>query len=228
MDYQKHYSLLINRAIDRQLIGYVEIHHILPRCMGGSDDKDNLVSLTPEEHYVAHLLLVKIYPEEPKLLFAVHRMTHKNQKKLKNRKMYGWVRRKFVDAVSESMSEKQRGVNNSQYGTIWIHNNSESKKIGKNEEIPDGWVKGRYYNSTLKEVQCKNCGKLFVRQTPRQRVCCKEEKGKRYIGREEELIEHLTSGKSLSESLSLMGLKFSNTKAGVGKWAKEVKDRTIS
>ena len=27
--------------------------------MGGTDDEENLVELTPEEHYVAHQLLVK-------------------------------------------------------------------------------------------------------------------------------------------------------------------------
>ena len=38
-----------------------------------------------------------------------------------------------------------RGKNNSQYGTMWICNLElkENKKISKEEEIPDGWIKGR-------------------------------------------------------------------------------------
>jgi hypothetical protein len=44
---------------DRELDCYTEKHHIIPRCMGGSDDKVNLVVLTAREHYVAHLLLTK-------------------------------------------------------------------------------------------------------------------------------------------------------------------------
>ena len=36
---------------------YVEKHHIIPRCIGGSDHKENLVSLTAREHFVCHLLL---------------------------------------------------------------------------------------------------------------------------------------------------------------------------
>jgi hypothetical protein len=34
-----------------------ELHHILPKCMGGNNNKTNLVRLTLREHYVCHLLL---------------------------------------------------------------------------------------------------------------------------------------------------------------------------
>ena len=39
----------------------------------------------------------------------------------------------------------QQGINNSQYGTKWIHNLELkiSKKIKKDENIPDGWILGR-------------------------------------------------------------------------------------
>ena len=56
MNYLKHYNLLIDRGISRtNLCGYVEKHHIIPTCMGGADVSSNLVNLTPEEHYLAHL-----------------------------------------------------------------------------------------------------------------------------------------------------------------------------
>ena len=60
MNYQKIYNKLINRAKNRNIMGYVEKHHIIPKCLGGEDCKTNLVNLTPEEHYLAHQLLVKI------------------------------------------------------------------------------------------------------------------------------------------------------------------------
>ena len=39
----------------------------------------------------------------------------------------------------------QKGSNNSQYGTIWIHSLElkVSKRINKNDNIPEGWYKGR-------------------------------------------------------------------------------------
>ena len=39
MNYQKIYNNLINRAITRT--GYVEKHHIMPRCLGGLNNKEN-------------------------------------------------------------------------------------------------------------------------------------------------------------------------------------------
>jgi hypothetical protein len=61
MNYLQIYSDLINKAKNRNIIGYKEKHHILPKSMGGSNDKSNIVELTAKEHYLAHLLLYKIY-----------------------------------------------------------------------------------------------------------------------------------------------------------------------
>lgn len=63
------------RGLDKSTLdGYFEKHHILPRCLGGSDFKENLVLFTGREHFFAHVLLTKIYPEHNGLKFALHRM----------------------------------------------------------------------------------------------------------------------------------------------------------
>jgi len=116
--------------------------------MGGSDDKSNIVPLTPEEHYLAHLLLVKIHPNTPGLVFAVHRMSYSKTRKLSNRKMYGWIKRRHSAAVSKITSAAQTGESNSQYGKQWIYNECtlESIRVEKNSLIPEGWKKGRIQN----------------------------------------------------------------------------------
>lgn len=63
MDYASIYDDLMARAYGRSRQGYMERHHIVPRCLGGSDRKDNLVYLTAREHFLAHKLLVRMYPE---------------------------------------------------------------------------------------------------------------------------------------------------------------------
>lgn len=45
--------------------------------------------------------------------------------------------------MKESASGKHDDIKNSQYGTIWITNGTISKKISKNDVLPDGWKKGR-------------------------------------------------------------------------------------
>ena len=50
---------------------YTECHHIVPKCLGGGDDVDNLVYLTGRAHYIAHLLLSKLHPDNKDLLIAI-------------------------------------------------------------------------------------------------------------------------------------------------------------
>ena len=81
MDYPTVYSQIIERAKTRTLEGYTEIHHIIPKCLGGNNSKDNLVSLTAKEHFLCHMLLCEIYPNNRKLWYALFLMsTNKNKK----------------------------------------------------------------------------------------------------------------------------------------------------
>ena len=98
MNYKKHYNKLIKRGKSRLLEEYTESHHIIPRCMGGKDTNDNLVDLTPEEHYVAHQLLVKIHPNNTKLLYAAQFMV---ANRVTNRS-YGWIRRRLSDNMKKN------------------------------------------------------------------------------------------------------------------------------
>jgi len=85
MEYLKIYNKIIERAKIRKVIGYVEKHHILPKCIGGTNKKDNIVSLTPKEHYICHRLLCEIYPTEVKLKYAFWRMCNVSNNEYQNR-----------------------------------------------------------------------------------------------------------------------------------------------
>ena len=95
MNYNKHYNNIITKAKSRIMNGYVEKHHILPKCLGGTDDVNNLVILTPEEHYLAHLLLVKIYPNNSSLIYAARMMCVGSKNHSRNNKMYGWLKKEY-------------------------------------------------------------------------------------------------------------------------------------
>ena len=138
MNYSKIYNQLIERAKTRILEGYSEKHHIIPKCLGGSNNSENLVKLTPEEHYVAHQLLVKIYPDKPKLVFAAHKMCQGRP----GNKLYGWLRRKYSGELSR-LGKQRIGEKNGSFGTMWITNGIENKKIKKIDIIPEGWYTGK-------------------------------------------------------------------------------------
>lgn len=60
--YTSIYYAIIERAKSRTLSKeiYTEKHHIIPRSLGGSNSKNNLVNLTAREHRLCHLLLPKM------------------------------------------------------------------------------------------------------------------------------------------------------------------------
>lgn len=168
MNYSKIYDALINRACSRISDGYVERHHIIPRCMGGSDENTNLVALYPDEHFLAHILLLKIHKNTKyrhQLAKAVQHMccvSKNHDGKRITRKLYGWLKREHALA----MSVASKGAGNSQFGTMWICNitTQENKKIRKTDIIPNGWIIGRNrWNFTIS--LCKCCNKEFTGNT---------------------------------------------------------------
>lgn len=135
MDYQKIYQQLIDRARACNTAGYKETHHIVPRCLGGTDDPSNLVNLTPEEHYVAHQLLVKIHKDNKKILYAAVMMCSNRM----NNKLYGWIRRRLSKAQSKAMA----GSGNNMFDKRWVSNEFETKLVSA-EEAEDLLGKGQY------------------------------------------------------------------------------------
>lgn len=138
MNYHLHYKKLISRGQIRNISVYTESHHILPRCLNGSDSSSNLVKLTPEEHYVAHLLLCKMYPTEHRLVMAAMMMCANR----KGNKVYGWLRRRHAAA----MAIAQSGSNNSQFNTVWVNRDGKALKVKHSEHIKfisEGWMPGR-------------------------------------------------------------------------------------
>jgi hypothetical protein len=79
--YTLWYNAIIERAQTRVIDGYTEKHHIQPRSLGGSNDKDNLVDLTAREHFICHWLLTKIYTGEAKskMIYALNGMKRSNE-----------------------------------------------------------------------------------------------------------------------------------------------------
>lgn len=56
--YTNWYYNIINYRLLNPTIG--ETHHIIPKCMNGTNDQSNLVTLTIREHYICHRLLTKM------------------------------------------------------------------------------------------------------------------------------------------------------------------------
>lgn len=77
MDYLRIYAEFIADRVarhpDKAKQKGMERHHIVAKCLGGSNDESNLVNLTFSDHIFAHLLLEKIHGG--KLAIAFQKMT---------------------------------------------------------------------------------------------------------------------------------------------------------
>jgi hypothetical protein len=150
MDYLSIYNSIIDRAKsekrrrkskkDRTYI-YYESHHIIPKCLGGNNDKSNLILLTAREHFVAHQLLVKIYPNEHRLVFALRMMCSSTIKHVRNNKEYGWIRERLAYSLSESQKGKSYGYKFSKGHTL-----SQGK---------DNGMYGKNHSAETKKLQSK-------------------------------------------------------------------------
>lgn len=115
MDYQKHYESLINSRKQMNRVKskdvaeiYFEDHHIVPKCLGGSNKKENVILLTAREHYIAHWLLWKA-TRNTKLAFAFISMafTNKNNRRLTSIQ-YERARQVQRDIISDYNKGKKR------------------------------------------------------------------------------------------------------------------------
>lgn len=102
MNYQKLYDSIVNDAkykiVDIQK-DYFETHHIIPRCLGGSDSEENLVSVTARQHFLLHWILTKLYPSNIKILYAFNNMcmySANQTDRQYNSKAFQYARKIFV------------------------------------------------------------------------------------------------------------------------------------
>jgi hypothetical protein len=113
--YYNWYIKLIDNAKQRDKIDeYFETHHIVPRCMNGSDDVSNLVKLTAREHFIAHLLLTKFTAGEykHKMLATVVFMktpSRNHVERYVNNRLYEQICIEFAKSQSERMTGVPRG-----------------------------------------------------------------------------------------------------------------------
>lgn len=105
--YKIWYFNIITKAKQRQIFEGYEVHHIIPRSLGGNDEPENLVKLTFKEHLTVHHLLTKITQKKDqiKMMRAYNMLS--NFKKY-NGKKYALLRQQFIDLY--------KGENHPNYG----------------------------------------------------------------------------------------------------------------
>lgn len=119
LNYKEQYNLLINKYKNNPIkLKEKECHHILPRSCGGTNKKENLIFLSPKDHFIAHYFLLKIYEEEndkekfTKMLYTWNMMSNfKKYKDMQIDKIYEYaneyeeLKKKAFKLISEKNKE---------------------------------------------------------------------------------------------------------------------------
>jgi hypothetical protein len=122
LKYKNLYIRLIDRCrnmTDEELSGYNEVHHIVPKCIGGDNDSENLVKMPVRYHIMAHIVIAEAYPDNYKLRYAVTRILNGTRGIVQsNRKeaIDKYFSTRFISKIREESAKGISGVNNPRYG----------------------------------------------------------------------------------------------------------------
>jgi hypothetical protein len=156
MDYKKVYNQIIERAKQRVTVkGYSEIHHIIPKSEGGTNDSENLVELTAREHFICHWLLYRQDPESYIRAEAFRMMCDVDPSSNKERytpssRIISEARKAAAELKSKLYKQK-----------CWVKKDKRQEFIFKDVlqlYLNEGWEVGKHYKPT-KETREK------IRQT---------------------------------------------------------------
>lgn len=139
------YNNIIARAKSRVLVGYSEKHHIIPKSLGGTNLKENLVRLTAREHFICHMLLVKMVEGKAKhqMIKAIAMMAVQNKSQIRY-KITARVFEKIKIDAAIAMSVLTKGK--------LKHSTETKKKMSDNSKGNPSAFKGKAHNDVSKKL----------------------------------------------------------------------------
>ena len=158
----------MNRICNPVKSTYTECHHIVPQSEGGSDDTDNLVNLTAREHYIAHLLLAKIYDDMKMHSAVIYMQTtrHKNRIFKFNSRLYERIREEYALKQSDYMKGRFAKEKHWNWGNHLSDEAKEKQRIAHLGQKP--WNKGVPMSKEAKKKLSINNG--AKRQEVREKI----------------------------------------------------------
>jgi hypothetical protein len=193
--YTRWYLQIVEKSVDRaktrkhakSLLGYIEGHHILPKCfkMGGETDRENIVFLTAREHFIAHHLLTKMFEENrlhAKTISALGGMTRTTSKTrlltsrqvetaraaciARNKEMFGGIRRTLPGKPKVEDTDLKRCIQCKEIKSLDFFSKNKNMYDGLHQLCRSCFmIKGREYR-TLHQEELKQYRKELLERDP--------------------------------------------------------------
>lgn len=129
---------------------YVEGHHVIPRSFGGSDLKENKVFLTSREHFIAHLLLTKMFvgDRKRKMIWAMMVLGGKGKY---HRERYCTSR--FYQQFKTQLTHSQSTRAKMSQHMIGKYAGDQNPMYGKRGELNPNWGRTQTLEHKQKRIQ---------------------------------------------------------------------------
>lgn len=123
--YTKCYFAIILNAKHKKYNCYTELHHIIPRSLGGTNEKSNIIKLSAREHFVCHRLLTKMLkgPARRKMICAINQMITSKRKTKYN------INSKIFEKLKNDWANCMKGNQNPMFGKKQIVTEKTRKQI---------------------------------------------------------------------------------------------------
>ena len=163
--YTSWYNNIIKRAQSRVLSAdtYTEKHHIIPKSLGGSNAKSNIVCITSREHFVCHLLLTKMTTGNNlfKMKHAVSMLMNAknigNGRYIPSSRLYEYVKKCHLEAINEGWTIEKRKRQSEKLIDYYSKVDKTSVAyISRNEKIKH-YQGSKVWTNKAIESRLKNC-----------------------------------------------------------------------
>ena len=176
-DYRNKYRNIYIRLIircqnmtEQELSGYNERHHILPKCLGGGNESENLVLMPVRYHIMAHILLFKAFPNNSRLALAVNKMIN-SKKDERGKSIEKNFSTRTIATLREDFIKSVTGENNPLYGKSRpeeVKQKLSVAALNRSQEAKDRILEGRKkagYRLSKDAIE-RMAAKLRGRKTP--------------------------------------------------------------
>jgi NUMOD3 motif len=203
---------------------YTEKHHIIPKSLGGDNSPENIVTLTPKEHFICHLLLPKMVERDNKrkmkyaswmMIVGIKRYKPsariyemlRNQMAEANKERIGpnlgkklsdeWkqnIKNGLTEEIKKRISNARKGQKSSRKG---VKLSEESKKKISLSRGSDGRRFGPHTEETVQKLKEARAKQIFTDET--RKKMSETKKGKKFTEEHKKKIADANIGKRLSE-----------------------------
>jgi hypothetical protein len=157
-----------------------EKHHIIPKSLNGTNDRENLIMLSFRQHFICHKLLTKMLEDRDskrKMVYALHMMSLKTKNHCRTSKSYEYTRKLrrelgVSDLTKQKMSQSMIGKNVGKIASLEtraklsiafkgrIVSDETKKKISK--RVQKEWHTGIRDHSIQKSLETRKKNGIWV------------------------------------------------------------------